>query len=120
MHLLRGLKKTFLRIILVVAVIAVLNFIGLRLYHFMTDLEILPSFVFVAEGITMITFGLLGIDPDDILLSRVGWLGYVVVGVRNVEEEVKKGHPWQLKLWMQFVIIGLILLIIGLLLFASS
>lgn len=120
MRLFRGLMKTFLRILLVVAVIAVLNFIGLSLYHFMTGLEILPSFLFVAEGITMITLGLLGIDTEDILLANIGWLGYVVVGARTAHEEIMKKRPRQLSGWIQLIIIGVILFITGLLLFSLS
>jgi len=116
----RGLKKTFLRILLVVAVIAVLNFIGLRLYSLMTGYEVLPSAVFIVEGFVIVILGVLSIDTEDILLSRAGWLGYVTVGVRNVQKEFMKKRPRQLSTWLQLIIIGLILLITGLLLFSSS
>lgn len=117
MRLLRGLKKTFLRILLVVAIIAVLNFIGLDLYGFLTRREMLSSLwiAFILEGFVMMLLGILGVDTEDVLLSRIGWLGYVVVGARTVHEEIMKDRPRKVNSWIQLIIIGVILMILGLL-----
>lgn len=113
--MLRGLMKISLQILLGVAVIAALNFIGLELYGFLARREMLSNLwiVFFLEGFVMMLLGVLGIDVYNILVSRIGWLGYIVVGAHTAEEEIKKDRPRQVSPWIQLIIIGLTLFILG-------
>ena len=115
MQWLQGLKKAALRILLVVAVIAVANFIGLGLYGLFVNRDMLPSLwvLFVAEGFGMMFLGVLGTSP----LPTKGTIGFPYsASVRAGMEEIRRDRSKQVDFWLQFAMVGFILFILGLLL----
>jgi len=119
MRSLRGLRKNALRILLVVAVIAVSNFIGMGLYSLITGREVLSSLwiIFVVEGFVMMLLGVLGTTT----LPQRGTIGFPwSESVRAAAEEIRRDRPKQVNFWLQFAIIGFILFILGLVLASQS
>jgi len=119
MRLLRGLRKNVLRILLAVAVIAVLNFIGFGLYSLMVGREMLASLwiVFVVEGFVIMLLGVLGTTTRP-TMGTIGfpWSESVRAGI----EEIRRDRPRQVNFWVQVAIIGFILFILGLLIASLS
>jgi len=114
MRLFRGFRKNALRILLVVAVITVLNFIGLGLYSLITGREVLSSLwvVFILEGFVMMLLGVLGTTT----LPQRGTIGFPwSESVRAAIKEIERDRPKQVNFWLQVAIIGFLLFILGLL-----
>ena len=123
MRWLQVLIKNVQRILLAVAIIAALNFIGLELYSLLTGREALANLwtVFFLEGLAMLILGVFGALPaEEIVETQQGTIAVALLGAEQTLEELKRKHHRKLNAWIQLAIIGLILLITGLLLFSSS
>lgn len=123
MRWLQVLVKDVLRILLAVAVIAALNFIGLEVYSLLTGREALANLwtVFFLEGLIMLILGVFGALPsEDIVETQQGTIAAAFFGAEQTLEDMKIKHHRKLNAWIQVAIIGLILFITGLLLFSLS
>jgi len=115
LRLSQSLENPVLRIIFVVAVIAVSDFIGLGLYSLLLGREVLSSLwiVFVVEGFVMMLLGVLGTTT----LPTRGTIGFPwSASVRAGMEEIRRDRARQVNFWLQVAVIGFILFILGLLL----